>query len=95
MERAWRAIPLAVGVFAVGFIGWMARMLRLSWVRDDSWAFTVTVASAVIPIFLIFLWLAGYVLWGIAREGRARASGSGHGGDARPAPPPPGREGRP
>ena len=71
MERAWRAIPLAVAGFALAFIGWMIRMLQLSWTRNDSWGFTVTVASVVIPIFLVFLWLALYVLWGIAREGRS------------------------
>jgi hypothetical protein len=70
MERAWRAIPLAVAVFALAFIGWMVRMLQLSWVRNDSWGFTVTMASVVIPVFLVYLWLALYVLWGIVREGR-------------------------
>lgn len=69
MERAWRVIPLAVGAFALAFIGWMIRMLQLSWTRNDSWGFTVTVASVVIPVFLVYLWLAVYVLWGIAREG--------------------------
>ena len=69
MERAWVAIPLAVAMFAMAFIGWMIRMLQLSWVRNDSWGFTLTMASAVIPIFLVYLWLAIYVLWGIAREG--------------------------
>ncbi len=34
MERAWRAIPLAVAIFALAFIGWMIRMLQLAWVRD-------------------------------------------------------------
>ncbi len=71
MERAWRAIPLMVAAFALAFIGWMFRMLQLAWVRNDSWGFTVTVASVVIPVFLVYLWLALYVLWGIAREGRA------------------------
>lgn len=71
MERAWRAIPLTVAAFALAFIGWMIRMLQLAWVRNDSWGFTVTVASVVIPVFLVYLWLALYVLWGIAREGRA------------------------
>lgn len=75
MRWTWRAIPLAVGVFAVAFIGWMIQMLRLSWLRDDSWGFTVTVASLVIPIFLVFLWLAVYVLWGIAREGQEPGRG--------------------
>ncbi len=70
MEWAWRAIPLAVAAFALAFIGWMIWMLRLSWVRNDSWGFTVTVASVIIPVFLVYLWLALYVLWGIAREGR-------------------------
>lgn len=70
VERASRAIPLAIAAFALAFIGWMSHMLRLSWTRNDSWGFTVTVASVVIPIFLVFLWLASYVLWGIAREGR-------------------------
>ncbi|MBI4735785.1 MAG: hypothetical protein HY766_06950 [candidate division NC10 bacterium] len=69
MERAWRAIPLAVAAFALAFIGWMIRMLQLAWVRNDSWGFTVTVASVVIPVFLVYLWLALHVLWGIAREG--------------------------
>jgi hypothetical protein len=69
--------------------------------RNDSWGFTVTVASVVIPIFLVYLWLAIYVLWGIAREGRMAAPGTGspaHGGDghgARLASPPQGKEGRP
>jgi len=76
MERAWRAIPLAITVFALSFIGWMIRMLQLAWVRNDSWGFTVTVASVVIPVFLVYLWLALHVLWGIAREG----SGSGREG---------------
>jgi uncharacterized membrane protein YcjF (UPF0283 family) len=80
MERAWRAIPLAITIFALSFIGWMIHMLLLSWTRNDSWGFTVTVASVVIPVFLVYLWLALYVLWGIAREGRAPASGSGPGG---------------
>ncbi len=71
MERAWRIIPLMVAAFALAFIGWMFRMLQLAWVRNDSWGFTVTVASVVIPVFLVYLWLALYVLWGIAREGRA------------------------
>ncbi len=71
MERAWRAIPLAVAIFALAFIGWMIRMLQLAWMRNDSWGFTVTVASVVVPVFLVYLWLAVYVLWGIAREGRA------------------------
>jgi hypothetical protein len=75
MERAWRAIPLAVAIFALAFIGWMIRMLQLSWVRNDSWGFTVTVASVVIPIFLVYVWLAVYVLWGIAREGRGPGRG--------------------
>ncbi len=70
MERLWRVIPITVGGFAVAFIGWMIRMLQLSWVRNDSWGFTVTVASVVIPVFLVYLWLAVYVLGGIAREGR-------------------------
>lgn len=69
MERAWRVIPLAVAAFALAFIGWMIRMLQLAWVRNDSWGFTVTVASVVIPVFLVYLWLALHVLWGIAREG--------------------------
>ncbi len=86
MERAWRAIPLAVAMFAVAFIGWMIRMLQLSWVRDDSWGFTLTVASLVIPIFLVYLWLAIYVLWGIAREGRGPTPGTGSAtGDGRGA----------
>ena len=76
MERAWRVIPLAITVFALSFIGWMIHMLRLAWTRNDSWGFTVTVASVVIPIFLVYLWLALHVLWGIAREG----SGSGREG---------------
>ncbi len=76
MERAWRAIPLMVAAFALAFIGWMFRMLQLAWVRNDSWGFTVTVASVVIPVFLVYLWLALYVLWGIAREGR-RPGGEG------------------
>ncbi len=76
MERGWRVIPLAVATFALAFIGWMIRMLQLAWVRNDSWGFTVTVASVVIPVFLVYLWLAFYVLWGIAREG----SGSGREG---------------
>jgi hypothetical protein len=59
-----------VAAFALAFIGWMIRMLQLAWVRNDSWGFTVTVASVVIPVFLVYLWLALYVLWGIAREGR-------------------------
>ncbi len=88
MERAWRAIPLAITIFALSFIGWMFHMLQLSWTRNDSWGFTVTVASVVIPVFLVYLWLALYVLWGIAREGRAPAAGSGPGGGD-------GREGRP
>ena len=71
MERAWRVIPLAVATFALVFIGWMIRMLQLAWLRNDSWGFTVTVASVVIPVFLVYLWLAVYVLWGIVREGRA------------------------
>lgn len=70
MERLWPVIPITVAGFAVAFIGWMIRMLQLSWVRNDSWGFTVTVASVVIPVFLVYLWLAVYVLWGIAREGR-------------------------
>ncbi len=70
MERAWRAIPLAVAAFALAFICWMVRMLQLAWDRNDSWGFTVTVASVVIPVFLVYLWLAVHVLWGIAREGR-------------------------
>ncbi len=70
MERAWRVIPLVVAIFALAFIGWVIRMLQLAWVRNDSWGFTVTVASAVIPIFLVYLWLAVYVLGGIVREGR-------------------------
>jgi hypothetical protein len=78
MERACRVIPLAVAIFAVAFIGWMVRMLQLSWVRNDSWGFTVTVASVVIPVFLVYLWLAVHVLWGIAREGRVP------GGEGRP-----------
>jgi len=78
MERAWRVIPLAIALFALAFIGWMLRMLQLSWARNDSWGFTVTVASVVIPIFLVYLWLALYVLWGIAREGQ------GAGGEGRP-----------
>lgn len=69
MKWAWRAIPLAVVVFALAFIGWMIWMLRLSWVRNDSWGFTVSVASVIVPVFLVYLWLALYVLWGIAREG--------------------------
>ncbi len=71
MERACRVIPLSIAIFAVAFIGWMVRMLQLSWARSDSWGFTVTVASVVIPVFLVYLWLAIHVLWGIAREGRA------------------------
>jgi hypothetical protein len=71
MERAWRVIPLTVAAFALAFIGWMIRMLQLAWIRNDSWGFTVTVASVIIPVFLVYLWLALYVLWGIAREGRA------------------------
>lgn len=69
MERLWRVIPVTVAAFAAAFIGWMIQMLRLSWTRNDSWGFTVTVASVVIPIFLVFVWLAVYVMWGIAREG--------------------------
>jgi uncharacterized membrane protein YcjF (UPF0283 family) len=69
MEWLWRVIPIAVGALATAFIGWMIQMLRLSWSRNDSWGFTVTVASVVIPIFLAFIWLAVYVMWGIAREG--------------------------
>ncbi len=80
MEKAWRAIPLAITIFALSFIGWMFHMLQLSWTRNDSWGFTVTVASVVIPVFLVYMWLALYVLWGIAREGRAPVSGSGPGG---------------
>jgi hypothetical protein len=99
MERAWRAIPLAVAIFALAFIGWMIRMLQLSWIRNDSWGFTVTVASVVIPIFLAYLWLAVYVLWGIARDGRDPVRGTGPGaGSAREAggmPIPHGKEGRP
>ncbi len=75
MERAWRVIPLAVATFALAFIGWMIRMLQLAWLRNDSWGFTVTVASVVIPVFLVYLWLAVYVLWGIAREGRESGGG--------------------
>ncbi|HYB74309.1 MAG TPA: hypothetical protein VED18_13125 [Candidatus Sulfotelmatobacter sp.] len=78
MERFCRVIPLSIAVFAVAFIGWMVRMLQLSWARSDSWGFTVTVASVVIPVFLVYLWLAIHVLWGIAREGRAS------GGEGRP-----------
>lgn len=70
MDWACRLIPLSIAIFAISFIGWMLRMLQLSWVRNDSWGFTVTVASVVIPVFLVYLWLAVYVLWGIAREGR-------------------------
>jgi len=83
MERAWRVIPLSVAAFALAFIGWMIRMLQLSWVRNDSWGFTVTVASVVIPVFLVYLWLALYVLWGIAREGLQSREPSSH---AAPAP---------
>jgi hypothetical protein len=67
-----------VAAFALAFIGWMIRMLQLAWVRNDSWGFTVTVASVVIPVFLVYLWLALHVLWGIAREGREP------GGEGRP-----------
>jgi uncharacterized membrane protein YcjF (UPF0283 family) len=70
MERACRVIPLSIAIFAVAFIGWMVRMLQLAWARNDSWGFTVTVASVIIPVFLVYLWLALSVLWGIAREGR-------------------------
>ncbi len=73
MEWLWRVIPLAVSTLAAAFIGWMIQMLRLSWTRNDSWGFTVTVACVVIPIFLVFIWLAVYVMWGIAREGLQRS----------------------
>jgi uncharacterized membrane protein YcjF (UPF0283 family) len=68
MDWLWRFIPISVAGFALAFIGWMGQMLRMAWLRNDSWGFTVTVASVVIPVFLIFIWLAVYVLWGIARE---------------------------
>jgi len=85
MDWLWRLIPITVAGFAVAFIGWMAQMLRLAWLRDDSWGFTVTVASVVIPIFLVFVWLAVYVMWGIAREGlRATRPGEPPPPQARP-----------
>jgi hypothetical protein len=49
----------------------------------------VTVASVVIPIFLVFIWLAVYVMWGIAREG-LRGTRPDH-----PAPPGPKPRGTP
>lgn len=85
MERVWPLIPILVAAFAAAFIGWMIQMLRLSWIRDDSWGFTVTVASVVIPIFLIFIWLAVYVMWGIAREG-IRGTRPGHPSSPGPRP---------
>ena len=69
MDWLWRFIPISVAGFALAFIGWMGQMLRMAWLRNDSWGFTVTVASVVIPIFLVVIWLAVYVIWGIAREG--------------------------
>jgi heme/copper-type cytochrome/quinol oxidase subunit 2 len=84
MQLLWRAIPLTVAAFATASIGWMFQKLRLEWTRNDSWGFTVTVASVVIPIFLVLIWLAVYVMWGIAREG-LRGTGPGH-----PSPPGPG-----
>lgn len=89
MERLWRVIPVMVAAVGAAFIGWMIQMLRLSWTRNDSWGFTVTVASVVIPIFLIFIWLAVYVMWGIAREG-LRGTRPDH-----PAPPGPKPRGTP
>lgn len=84
MQLLWRAIPLTVVAFAAASIGWMFQMPRLAWTRNDSWGITLTVASAVIPIFLVLIWLAVYVMWGIAREG-LRGTGPGH-----PSPPGPG-----
>lgn len=73
MDRLWALIPIGITTFAGTFIGWVLYELRLSWVRNDSWGFTVTVAAVVIPIFLTFIWLAADVLWGIAAEGVATA----------------------
>lgn len=72
------SVPILFVLFAAGVIYWMVYELRLAWERNDSWGFTVVIASILIPIFLLFVGLALYVFWGIAAS-----AGPGRGPEGR------------
>lgn len=76
--RSRYAVPILFVLFAAGVIYWMIYELGLAWERNDSWGFTVVIASILIPIFLLFVGLAIYVFWGIAAS-----AGPGRGPEGR------------
>ncbi|MBI3091726.1 MAG: hypothetical protein HYY96_13780 [Candidatus Tectomicrobia bacterium] len=52
-------------VFVFGVIGWIIRLIRLSWTLDDSPSGSIAISLIAIPVFLLLLGVVNYVFWGI------------------------------
>lgn len=74
-------ILAAFSAFVIGLIVWIYRLIGLSFELGDTPSASVAISLLAIPVFLLLLGLANYVVWGLLLSAsKEKASGKGHAG---------------
>lgn len=80
MPEAWKVRAIQLGilalfwVFVIGIIAWILRLIRLSLQLDDIPSASIGISLVAIPVFLLLLGVASYVVWGIPAAAEKEAS---------------------
>ena len=61
-------------VFVIGIITWILRLIRLSLQLDDIPSASIGISLVAIPVFLLLLGVASYVVWGIPAAAKKEAA---------------------
>ena len=71
----WLQLSFALGftLFAGSVIGWVGRLIYISWALEDVFSASIGIALVAVPIFCFLLYIFHYVFWGL-RAGRPAAA---------------------
>lgn len=70
--RLQLAILAGFTLFACAIVGWIIRLIYISWVWQDVFSASIGIALVAIPIFIFLLAIFNYVFWGILRGGEVK-----------------------
>jgi hypothetical protein len=67
--RLQLALLIGFTLFAASIIGWIARLIYVSWIWHDVFSASIGIALVAVPVFLFLLFTFNYVFWGVLRGG--------------------------
>ena len=55
----------AFSLFAAAIVLWISRLIYISWVLQDVFSASISIALVAVPVFIFLLIIINYVFWGL------------------------------